>query len=307
MPIILTPRSASGAPLALPAPLRLDSGSAVIGRTAGADLVIAHPLVSSRHCAILGSGSAWQVQDSSTNGTLVNGRRIAGSQPLADGDVIGLGEIEIGVRIDNAATGMAPAQVNLNDWRRAGDMTMPPQAQAPQPTAMPGAGAPDAVGQLLHAAGIDRSAVRAADPEILMAAGAVLRASTEGLATMVQARRKARQELRVPADPKSDNPIQSAPANTALVGLLAAPPAAARDMTADAIRELDRHQQATLSAMQAAFRAALDQFAPEAIKLRARDDAAAWKAYEKAFNAHDGFVEVFAQELARAYEKLATS
>jgi predicted component of type VI protein secretion system len=305
MPILLTPRSASGAPIPLPAPLRLDSGSAVIGRTAGADLMIAHPLVSSRHCAILGNGGSWQVQDSSTNGTLVNGRRISGSQALADGDVIGLGEIEIGVRIDGAATGAAPAQVNLNDWRRAGDMTMAPQAQpASQP---PGAGSPDAVAQLLHAAGIERSAVRAGDQEILAAAGAALRASTEGLATMVQARRKARQELRVPADPKSDNPIKSAPANAALAALLAAPPAAARDMTADAIRELDRHQQAALSAMQAAFRAALDQFAPEAIKLRARDDAAAWKAYEKAFNANDGFVEVFAQELARAYAERSAS
>lgn len=303
MPITLTPRSVSGAPLLLPAPLRLDSGSAVIGRAAGVDFAIPHPLVSSRHCTILGNGASWQLQDSSTNGTTINGRRVAGAQALTDGDVIGLGEVEIGVRIEGAAA--AGPGINLQDWRRAAEPTAQPvqAAQAAPPTQAPVSA--DAVTQLLRAAGIDRAAVRAGDQEIIAAAGAVLRASAEGLATMLQARRKARQELRVAPDAASDNALKQAPADAALAGLLAAPPAAARQMVTDALGELDRHQQATLSAMQAAFRAALDQFAPESIKLRARDDASAWKAYEKAFGAQDGFVEVFAQELGRAYEQRA--
>ncbi|WP_213982648.1 type VI secretion system-associated FHA domain protein [Sphingomonas sp. dw_22] len=301
MPIVLTPRSAPGTNLQLPAPLRLDSGSAVIGRAARVDLAIAHPLVSSRHCTITGSGASWQLQDSSTNGTTINGRRVTGSQALADGDVIGLGDVEIGVRIEGAAA--TGAGINLQDWRRMGEpqgQTVPPQ---PQATRLPPT--TDAVAQLLHAAGIDRNSLRAGDQEILAAAGAMLRASVEGLAAMLQARRKAREELRVAPDPASDNPLKQAPPEAALTRLLAAPPAAARQMVTDALGELDRHQQATLGAMQAAFRAALDQFAPESIKLRARDDAAAWKAYEKAFGANDGFVEVFAQELAKAYEQLS--
>lgn len=292
MPIILTPRSVSGAPLLLPAPLRLESGSAVVGRAAGVDFAIPHPLVSSRHCTILGSGASWQLQDSSTNGTTVNGRRVTGAQALADGDVVGLGEVEIAIRIEGAAA----TGINLQDWRRAGEPAAQPAAPGP---------AADMVTQLLHAAGIERNSLRAGDQEIVAAAGAVLRASVEGLATMLQARRKARAELRVAPDAASDNALEQAPADAALARLLAAPPAAARQMVTDALGELDRHQQATLSAMQAAFRTSLDQFAPESIKLRARDDAAAWKAYEKAFGAQDGFVEVFAQELGRAYAQRA--
>ena len=86
-----------------------------------------------------------------------------------------------------------------------------------------------------------------------------------------------------------------------LARLLALPPAQAVDCVTVATREIDAHQRATLGAMQGAFGHALDQFAPAAIKQRASSDAAAWKAYEKAFAANDGFVEVFAQELSRSY------
>jgi predicted component of type VI protein secretion system len=303
MPIILTPRAASATTVQLPPPLRLDSGSAVIGRVAGADMVIAHPLVSSRHCTITGNRLAWQVQDNSTNGTTVNGRRVTGAQTLATGDTIGLGEVELSVRIENAVadgTGTA-AQINLQDWRRTGgNSTQPQPPQPPSTTA-----SADPVTQLLHAAGLDRSAVRASDQEILTAAGIILRSSVEGLAAMLQARRKAREELRVSADPASANPLRQTAPYAALGQLLASPPAAAGEMVKDTLLELDRHERATLNAMQAAFRAALDQFAPEAIKQRTRDDAAAWKAYEKAFGANDGFVEVFAQELASSYGRLS--
>jgi predicted component of type VI protein secretion system len=239
------------------------------------------------------------VQDTSTNGTTVNGRRITGTQMLASGDTIGLGEVDLTVRIENAvADGMGTAaHINLQDWRRTGETNA--QSRPPQSIST------DAVTQLLHAAGLDRSAVRASDQEILTAAGMILRSSIEGLAAMLQTRRKAREELRAAADPASANPLKQMAPDAALGHLLAFSPAAASEMVGEALGELDRHQRATLNAMQAAFRAALDQFAPEAIKLRARDDAAAWKAYEKAFGAHDGFVEVFAQELAGSYDRLS--
>ena len=57
--------------------------------------------------------------------------------------------------------------------------------------------------------------------------------------------------------------------------------------------------------MQGTFAAALDQFAPAAIRQRTSGEAAAWKAYERAFADKDGFTEVFARELARSYGTLA--
>jgi S1-C subfamily serine protease len=48
--------------------------------------------VSTRHAAVLKSGEGWVLRDlGSTNGTYLNGERLAGDRPLADGDVIRLG------------------------------------------------------------------------------------------------------------------------------------------------------------------------------------------------------------------------
>jgi S1-C subfamily serine protease len=48
--------------------------------------------VSTRHAAVLKSGEGWVLRDlGSTNGTYLNGERLAGDRPLSDGDVIRLG------------------------------------------------------------------------------------------------------------------------------------------------------------------------------------------------------------------------
>ncbi|TFI57617.1 FHA domain-containing protein [Sphingomonas parva] len=305
MAVILTPRGAGNAAMPLPAPLRRSTGRIVIGRDAAADLVIPDALVSARHCTLVGNGPAWQVQDSSTNGTTLNGQRIPGTAALQHGDVLGIGLVEIAVAIDTGADTQpsvppgATTGINLQDWGRGSAA-----ARAPAASAAPPAQATGAVTLLLRAAGIDRGAIQADDEAILAAAGSALRATTTGLAAMLADRRKARRELRLPAEPPSANPLKTGEA-APLEALLSAPPSAAAEMAADACRELDRHQRATLQAMQDAFSAALDQFAPEAIKLRARDDAAAWRAYEKAFAGADGFVDVFAAALAGAYDRLS--
>lgn len=64
----------------------------VIGRSSSCDVVLDQPMVSGRHAVLEPAGAGWHVRDlGSTNGTFVRGRRIEGPEPVAAGDVIGLG------------------------------------------------------------------------------------------------------------------------------------------------------------------------------------------------------------------------
>ncbi len=68
-------------------PLRGDS--LVIGRAMDADLTLADPFLSRRHSRLYRSGSSLLVEDlGSRNGTLVNGKVIAGPTPVGPGDMI---------------------------------------------------------------------------------------------------------------------------------------------------------------------------------------------------------------------------
>ena len=70
----------------------LSSGGAVLGRSKECDVVIPDENVSRKHAEVRPSGGAWVVRDlGSTNGVRVNGNRVAGAQPLRDGDLIELG------------------------------------------------------------------------------------------------------------------------------------------------------------------------------------------------------------------------
>ena len=64
-----------------------------IGRGKECDVVVEHPRVSRRHCAIHRAGGRWAIVDTgSLHGTSVNGRPIRGASPtlLRDGDVVEL-------------------------------------------------------------------------------------------------------------------------------------------------------------------------------------------------------------------------
>lgn len=64
----------------------------VIGRSAAADLVVAHPEVSQRHAKIVFKDGVYFVTDlDSSNGTFLKGKPVLGLQELADGDEIFLG------------------------------------------------------------------------------------------------------------------------------------------------------------------------------------------------------------------------
>ena len=85
-------------------------GECVVGRHPEATFVIDDHLVSRRHYRVFQQGGVWLVEDlGSTNGTLVNGRKVA-RQPLVDGDLIRAGSTEVQfVQKDILTPGTGPA------------------------------------------------------------------------------------------------------------------------------------------------------------------------------------------------------
>jgi FhaA, N-terminal domain/FHA domain len=71
-------------------------GVATIGRSRACDILLEDAGASRRHAEIRPHEEGWTLQDlGSTNGVLVNGRPIAGVQPLHPGDRIEIGSTEI--------------------------------------------------------------------------------------------------------------------------------------------------------------------------------------------------------------------
>ena len=67
-------------------------GRLVIGRLAESDVVVADPGASRRHAEVAEERGRFILTDlGSTNGTLLNGRRVQGQQELSDGDQITIG------------------------------------------------------------------------------------------------------------------------------------------------------------------------------------------------------------------------
>ena len=73
------------------------AGPIVIGRSPGADIVIADDFVSSAHARVTPTpdGAAVIEDLNSTNGTVVNGTRISGAVALASGDTVDLGTVRL--------------------------------------------------------------------------------------------------------------------------------------------------------------------------------------------------------------------
>ena len=73
----------------------------VIGRSVDADLQVASPEISRRHAVVWREdGSAWVDDLGSANGTAVNGQHVSGPVPLADGDLITLGPLDLSYRAE---------------------------------------------------------------------------------------------------------------------------------------------------------------------------------------------------------------
>jgi hypothetical protein len=77
-------------------------GGALVGRSRDCDVVLADANVSRRHAEVRpGATGSWTIADlGSTNGVRVNGRQIAGAEPLAAGDRIVLGTAEIAFELE---------------------------------------------------------------------------------------------------------------------------------------------------------------------------------------------------------------
>jgi FHA domain len=104
-------------------------GSAhTIGRGAETTLSIAwDPEVSGLHAELQGLGGEWAIVDDglSTNGTFVNGQRVAGRRRLRDGDCIRVGQTVLAYRAggpapveETAAAGQTPAPPELTETQR---------------------------------------------------------------------------------------------------------------------------------------------------------------------------------------------
>jgi len=72
----------------------LDQDLLTVGRDPSSDIVINDPQVSRQHARIMRRGSLVVIEDiGSTNGTFVNGMRLTMPHTLANGDVVGLGDV----------------------------------------------------------------------------------------------------------------------------------------------------------------------------------------------------------------------
>jgi pSer/pThr/pTyr-binding forkhead associated (FHA) protein len=84
--------------------------SLTIGRDASCDVVLTSKNVSRRHAEVISSPKGYVLVDSSTNGTIVNGKRISGQHVLARGDVIQCGEYDLRFYADVAQEAPPPVE-----------------------------------------------------------------------------------------------------------------------------------------------------------------------------------------------------
>jgi len=85
--------------------MELDRVDVLVGRHSRADVRLALPDVSRRHCRLVFSNGGWQVVDlNSLNGVFVNGERVI-QAALQDHDIIGIGAFRFEVEMGNQHSG----------------------------------------------------------------------------------------------------------------------------------------------------------------------------------------------------------
>ncbi len=110
----LTIRSGPQAGMGFP----VDRPSIRIGRGSGSDLILEDSQASRQHAEISRQGDEYFIRDlNSTNGTFVNGQRIAGLQRLQPGDQIRIGETQMGFQAAPAAAAPMPTDWESDLWQ----------------------------------------------------------------------------------------------------------------------------------------------------------------------------------------------
>ena len=174
--------------------------------------------------------------------------------------------------------------------------------------------------------GVALSDAKLADPEkTLERIGAAVRASVTGLRQTLMARASIKDEFRIEQTmirPSGNNPLKFSldddDALATLLGIGRRGGMPADEAIAEAFDDLRMHELATISAMQAAVRVLLAQFAPEIIEQKAgggglqihpaQKKAKAWDAFGQLHKSvtqalSDDFDSVFGKAFARAYEQ----
>jgi pSer/pThr/pTyr-binding forkhead associated (FHA) protein len=125
----------------------------LIGRSRDANLTIAHPMISRRHCELSEADGRLQLRDlKSLNGTFVGGQRIEETQ-LADGDEFAIGPLAFRVEYveDEPVEVIEAAPASASDDAPSPAPAAPERATAPLPAddlppPLPGEGFPDFAG-----------------------------------------------------------------------------------------------------------------------------------------------------------------
>jgi pSer/pThr/pTyr-binding forkhead associated (FHA) protein len=125
---------------------RIGGTPLVIGRDAGADVVLSDDDVSRIHAEIVAGPEGYRLVDRGANGTFVNGRRVPEALMLARGDVIRVGREEFRFSADGPVTPPRGAAMQLND-------TLMGIPATPLPGALVAAQAPRLLGGLLVRSG----------------------------------------------------------------------------------------------------------------------------------------------------------
>jgi len=113
--------------------------SLLIGRDAGCDVVVTSKNISRRHAEVVATPKGYLMVDNSTNGTFVNGERVAGQKLLSRSDVIRCGDHEFRFYADVAPEPEAKPEPKPAPVPRA---AAEPPARAPEPAAPPPAPPP---------------------------------------------------------------------------------------------------------------------------------------------------------------------
>ena len=100
----------------------LPEGVTQVGRADENDVVLSGDLVSRKHCRLHHKGEAVLFEDlGSRNGTKLNGAPVVGSVDLKPGDVVGIGENSLALRLVGNAEALTTDMIDIGGGGKVND------------------------------------------------------------------------------------------------------------------------------------------------------------------------------------------